>query len=832
MSIESALLAQARGPALVAKARSILRAEVIKGCQPEIAPRPVAMEPVYEPIGQPTETPVNRNPTAWVFEAPVPLQDIVRLQVWVSPEQRCDWNRSERFLKQLFPVKRRIGLEIVGNRELIEVLLLCHRDDLPVVQTAFYGEFERCRLTPARCPGLAVLPSEEAGPVFRDFLPPPPYSHLLTQPDELHLSPYGPIMTGLACLDPPAVGLYQVLVHPVSPDHDWHHNVQRLLDLEFAIKLMTGWQPPQRYAQQVPSGDLRHMATDTECKAHNDKPFFAAAMRVAVIGASKGADQLLRALSTFSSLIQHGGRPLDYVTETDYQSHLRSETMLEMFAQGLTYRPGFLVNSLELTSLVHIPSTDVFEHRPTSVRVLETLPANPSLSIGTPIGTCSCAGRDQPVCIPAEIRTQHLHVIGRTGCGKSTLIEHMIQDDIEQGHGVAVLDPHGRLVQRMLCLLDARHVDRVIYINPGDRQSVPIWNPLRCSSGQVPGRVADDIVSAFKSFVSGWGDRLEHLLRHALIGVLHLPQGNLLDVFNLLRKKSDESDQLRRQVVKLVQSEVSRQFWRTDFDRYGPADLAPPQHKLSKLLTSGTVSLMLSQPESSFDFRDVMDSSKILLIDLSDVGPEAREIMGCFVLSLLHLSALSRGQTPEDTHKPFHIYCDEAHRFLTDAIEDLIAETRKFNVSLTLAHQFMDQFGTRKTGAISSVGSAVIFNVDNKDAMYLKKDLQGRVPVEDLITLQTGEAIARIGTEIVRVQTPQPLVVPEQHNRDRIIERSRAQYYRPFEEVQKTVRNRNDRWVGPFAPLTPGAAAQSGGSTESSQAADGTEMEVLDYDLL
>jgi len=239
VSIEKALLAQARGPALVTKARAILRAEVIKGCQPEIAPRPISLEPVYQPMVQTTETPTMGDPTEWLFETPAPLQDIVRLQVWVSPEQRCDWNRSERFLKQLYPVKRRIGLEIVGNRELIEVLLLCHCDDLPVVQTAFYGEFERCELTPARCASLAALPSGEAGPVFQDFLPPPPYSHLLTQPDELHLSPYGPIMTGLANLDPPTLGLYQVLIQPVSPGHNWHHNVQRLLDLEFAIKLMT-----------------------------------------------------------------------------------------------------------------------------------------------------------------------------------------------------------------------------------------------------------------------------------------------------------------------------------------------------------------------------------------------------------------------------------------------------------------------------------------------------------------------------------------------------------------------------------------------------------------
>ncbi len=832
MTAETAILAQMRGPMLAAKAQAILLEEVVKGCERQIAPQPVALEPVFQPIGLASEDAPNHGTTNWVFETPAPLEDMARLQVWVSPEQRCDWDRSERFVKLLYFVGHRVGLEILGNRHLITIRLLCHREDLPSVRTAFYSEFERCELTLADTGDLSqhMRPSGQ-DMVLLDFLPPPPYSHLLTQPDELGISPYASIMTSLANLEGEEVlGMYQILFQPVSPEHNWHHNVQRLVDLEFTYKLMTGWQPPQRYQQQVPSGDLRHMATDTETKAHNDKPFFSAAMRVAVLGAGDRAHQTLRALSTFRSLIQHGGRPLEHLTEADYQTHLSDETIRQMFVHAHTYRPGFLLNSQELTSLFHIPPTDVSEHRATCLQPLEPLRPDPSLRLGTPIGTCNDAGRDLPVCIPADVRPEHLHMIGGTGCGKSTLMLSTILHDIQQGHGVAVIDPHGPLIHNFLRLVPSEHIDRVIYINPGDPDWVPIWNPLHCNAGQDPGRVADDIIGAFRSFITGWGDRLEHLLRHALIGALHLPGGNLLDVSDLLRWKCDEGNQLRQRVLNLVQYEVSRQFWRTDFANYRPAELGPPQHKLSKLLSAGPASLMLCQSQSSFELRDVMDKGKILLFDLSTIGSELRSVLGCFLLSLLHHCALTRSDAPEETHKLFPIHCDEAHRFLTDAIEDLIAETRKFSVPLSLAHQYMSQFGAGKTDALSSVGSAIIFKVDSKDAAYLKKDLQGRVAVEDLITLKRGEAIARIGTEIVRIKTPKPLAPSKRNPHDLIIEQSRARYYRPIADVQKAIRNRADRWIRPFSPLT--AVVTTSPTTAGNPPESAADTETFEYDRL
>jgi hypothetical protein len=484
------------------------------------------------------------------------------------------------------------------------------------------------------------------------------------------------------------------------------------------------------------------------------------------------------------------------------------EEIRNMFITGATYRTGFLVNSAELAGLVHIPQAKLLGCRMPPIPILETLPVrNESLLSGTPIGTCDYAGAKTTVCIPPEPRSRSTHIIARPGQTKSTTIAFMALDDLENGMGVAVLDPHGDLVQSLLYQIKEEHIERTIYFDPGERNHIPLWNPLNRNSGQSVSRTADDLVAAIKSVVTGWGDRMEHLLRNGIFALLQLPNSTLFDLSNLLRRGTDESERIRKAILEVLDNETAYQFWKKDFDNYSNEALDPPKHKLSKLLLSDTVSLMLSQPEHLIDFRRIMDEGKILLINLSTIGSDEREILGCFMLSLLHQAALSRSELPPEMRRQFHIHVDEAHRFIaSDAIEDLISEPRKFGVSLTLAHHYLRQFGTKKIDALSSVGTTIIMNVDANDGRYLTKDLQKLVKSEDLITLEKGEAIARIGTDIVRFKTLGPLKIPERHFKEEIIRRSHAAYYKPVHIVRNRIRQRGRRWDKPFQPLTAGGA--------------------------
>ena len=280
-----------------------------------------------------------------------------------------------------------------------------------------------------------------------------------------------------------------------------------------------------------------------------------------------------------------------------------------------------------------------------------------------------------------------------------------------------------------------------------------------------------------------------------------------MDISNLLRNKSKQNDILVRKILKIIENPTVRHFWEHDYKKYGKNEFGPPINKLSKLLISGPVSLMLSQPENRFHFRKMMDQGTILLVDLSNIGVTLQQVLGSFLLSLLHLTALSRRDTPIEDRKPFHVFCDEAPNFITtdSSIEKMIVETRKYEVSLSLAHQYLSQLSAKKRDALSGVGTSINFKVNKSDAEYYAKNLQGRVKPEDLTGLAVGESFFRVdtdaGTEIVKMETLKPLKIPKQNFRERIIESSYKSYYRPAPEIKKWLKRAGDRWLEPHAPL-------------------------------
>jgi hypothetical protein len=412
------------------------------------------------------------------------------------------------------------------------------------------------------------------------------------------------------------------------------------------------------------------------------------------------------------------------------------------------------------------------------------------LDEGVTVGCLDYADDNRPICIPPLTRMLHIHIIGRSGYGKSTEIEHLCLQDIERGEGVGVLDPHGDLAERLLHLIPPSCIDRVILLDLSDPIFLPLLNPARIRPGQDFSRAADELVSALRSIMSGWGDRLEHLLRHAVYGLLHLPDATLLDVANLLTPNSSERDRLCERIAAQVDNEFSRRFFEHDLRKYGKDDLAPPQHKLSKLLLTDPLSLVLSQPEDRFDFRRMMDAGgQIFIGNLASVGP-VRDLLGCLLIALLHLAAISRSDTPEHKRTPFHLYIDEAHRFLRGGIEDLFAEMRKFQVSATIAHHYMSQFEGDQVDALRQAGTTIVFNEPEDEARSLVRFLGGQVQVEDLTTLEIGEAVVRVGTQVARIQTPRPRPIPANSPRDRIVELSRQRYYKSRQEIEDLIQRR------------------------------------------
>ena len=797
MSIESAIISRSQPYVITAAATETLEREASKGCTPYISKYTVKLEPPYAASinwmiikkgeNQETINKAEKLPSSPEY-----------LQCWIPPEHVLQWPRAERFIKELMGAQFPIGFEIIGNRSKIDIRFLIHSNDTPLLNTAFNGEYSKCELTKSKQNNCY-----KGNIFFCDFFPFPPYHHLLTQPHELNFSPYESFIYALANLPEESQGFVQVLFEPVK--HNWHQNVEILTDIEFLSKTITDPRSAYRIKQQLPSGDIRNMASEVETKAHNDKPFYFTALRSGIISNKKVED--IRALTSFSNLFQHGGRPLQFITDKDYKNVLTNEQIKGMFQQGLAYRSGFLLNSSELSGLVHIPTTESFKEKRIPIKLLENkiiTMQSEKASKGIQIGYSSYAGTNKPVYISHILRKTSTHIIGRSGSGKSTEMENMILQDIKADNGIAVIDPHGDTIKRLLQLIPENKADSTIYIDFGNPEWIPIWNPLKKIPYQDIGRTADNLVGSFKSMIKGnaWGDRLEHLLRNGIFGLLHLDKStfyDLLILFEQTQKKSEEKIYLTKMILGAVDNEVAKRFWSKDFGGYRRDDFAPTHHKLSKLLNSDeSISLMLTQSDNLIDFQSIMDNEKIILLDLSNIGSDSRKILGGYLLSFLHNHSLARSKNAAWQRKPFNIYCDEAHIITTDTLEEMIIESRKFGVNLTLAHQYLNQFNTSQRDALLSMGTTIIFNVDLSDARFFTKDLQDKVDSIDIATLETGEAIARIGTEIIKMKTPPPIAIPPRNFKDEIIKNSYKNYYRKTELVRKQVKKRLQQFGGGY----------------------------------
>ncbi len=518
---------------------------------------------------------------------------------------------------------------------------------------------------------------------------------------------------------------------------------------------------------------------EVDRKAHSDKPFYFATVRVGIVGDIAPCPGEINALATFINVFRHGGKPLNTTSPQRFKEHLSDIHLKDMILLGRSYRPGFLVNSRELSGLAHLFPIKCATDREIPSPLLEKLTIrNDNNESGTLIGVCEHAGRLQPIHIPPATRDLATHLIASSGMGKSTIMINMFLQDIQAGQGAVFIDAHGDAIQNLLGLIPESDVNRCIYFNPDDPNWIPLWNPLQLSTNTQPHVLADNFVSAFERVSRDWGDRLATILRNGIIGLAECPESTLLDLFNLARRKTDESEEIRERVIENASDDSVRNFWDKDFLKdYKEEALTAVKHKLTRLMPGGTIKAMFSQSENRLNFRSIMDEGKILFVDLAPLGADSRKLLGSLILTLFHTTALSRFDTPPKDRKRFAIYADEAHLFVSaDAIESIVTQTRKFGVNLCIANQYTSQFRSQQIDALSSVGTTIMGRLDAKDSRFYIKDLQGKVEVDDLTSLERYEMIARIGTEVARIKT---LPLSSQHNdatRLKIIEQTHANY--------------------------------------------------------
>jgi len=800
-SIASAIVDYSRPQFLRSAAERMISAEVEKGCSPEIYPHPVHLEPRFEPIV------LTRDfGSKQYFPPALPCEEEPVWQTgraWISPIHPFDWVRSELFLKGISGATSRVLFAVAGNKERVDIQFSASPKDWPVLEAVFAAYFPECRLMTDDKTLWGKTHTDRQVVHLLDYFPNPPYSHLLTRPYELKYSTLEPVAVFMGRLPVEAVGLYQVAFQPTDPAHNWHHNVDFLRDTEHFIKTLNN--PLAQNRNLIPpSADNRQEAMEIENKAHNDKPFFSVAIRIGITSTNEREIDM-RALDSSMCVFQHGGLPLNRLTERDYGGRFSPDAIHQMLNLGTTYRPGFLLNSQELSGLVHLPPPTALERDDVPMTQLTPfIPSDAILKEGTPIGTTNVAGEDKTIYLSQDLRFRSVHIQGSPGMGKSTTMLTMILDDIHKGYGVCVLDPHGTLVEQLLRYIGPEHIERIVYASWTNPAFVPCWNPLDIRTTVDIGRTVDEIVGAFKGLIekNSWGNRMEHIMRYGFHGLLHLPGSTMRDLSTLLRRTSDEGRTLLRKILKAIDDIDAQLYWRNDFEKYDQNALQPPQGLLSKLLRSDTVGLTLSIPQNKIDIPHVMEQGHILLVDLSSIGPMICEVLGSLLFAMIHISALRRiNKKPED-NRPFFVYADEAHKIITDAIEESLVEDRKAKVGWLLAHHYSRQFSAAEQEALTGAGASIIMRCDPESARRAALELQEEVTPKDIIHLEPYQAYARLHTEIVQLNTPNAPPEPETHYRNQIIENSHRRYYLPYDEA-KRISNRRQRHSTPPPAIEP-----------------------------
>jgi hypothetical protein len=464
---------------------------------------------------------------------------------------------------------------------------------------------------------------------------------------------------------------------------------------------------------------------------------------------------------------------------------------------------GLVMNNEELATVWHLPNISV--QTPTifwvNSKKLEPpgdLPSESDKTI-TVLGKSNFRGHKQTFGIKAIDRPRHVYVIGKTGMGKSTLLENMIFSDIIAGKGVGVVDPHGDLADAVLNFVPSNRINDVVLIDPSDKEYAVAFNMLESVDPALASIVCSGLVGIFKKiYADSWGPRLEHILRNTILSLLSYPGTTMLGITRIL-----QDEKYRKQIVSKIEDPVVKSFWVDEFDKmqdkFKVEAISPIQNKVGQFLSSPTIRNIVGQPKSTIDLRFCMDKGKIVIINLSKgkLGEDNSALLGAMFITKFQLDAMSRANLAQEDRKDFYLYVDEFQNFATDSFATILSEARKYRLSLTMANQYISQMPDEVRDAVfGNVGSLLSFQVGFDDAEYLSQQYGEQVLPADLVSLSKYTAYMRLLIDGMPSKTfSLDTLAPPKFERnpeivEKIIKVSRERYARKTSEIQDNIK----RW--------------------------------------
>lgn len=405
--------------------------------------------------------------------------------------------------------------------------------------------------------------------------------------------------------------------------------------------------------------------------------------------------------------------------------------------------------------------------------------------------------------IKTDDRRRHMYIIGKTGMGKTTMLENMIIQDINNGHGVAYIDPHGDTAERLLEHIPPQRINDVVYFNPSDLRYPISFNVLESVDYDQKHLVASGLMAVFtKIWANLWSARMEYILNNTILALLEVPGNSLLGIMRMLVDKT-----FRKRIVSRVKDPMIKSFWTEEFanynDRFRQEAIAPIQNKVGQFLSSSIIRNIVGQTKSSIDLRDVMDSGKILIMNLSKgrIGEDASALLGAMMITKLQLAAMSRVDIPEGQRRDFYLYVDEFQNFSTESFASILSEARKYRLNITLAHQYVAQLSDEVRAAVfGNVGTLVSFRIGAEDADELEKEFTPQFLAPDMVNLPKFAIILKLmidgmSSNPFSAHTLPPMTegrhFPE--NVEKVINVSRERYAQPSDIVEEKI----IKWLNP-----------------------------------
>ncbi len=401
--------------------------------------------------------------------------------------------------------------------------------------------------------------------------------------------------------------------------------------------------------------------------------------------------------------------------------------------------------------------------------------------------------------IQTDDRRRHMYVVGKTGMGKTTVMENMVLHDIYAGHGVGVVDPHGDFAEKIINFIPSNRINDVVYFNPCDLDYPIGFNILEVANEEQKHLVASGLMGIFKKiWPDVWSARMEYILNNTLLALLEYPGSTLLGINRLLSDKK-----YRRKVMRQVKDPVIKSFWLVEFagynDRYAQEAVAPIQNKIGQFLSASVIRNMVAQVKSTIDVRNLMDNKKILIMNLSKgrIGEDNSRLLGGMLITKIQLAAMERVDTPENDRKDFFLYVDEFQNFATPSFANILSEARKYRLSLIMAHQYITQLDEIVANAVfGNVGTILTFRIGGQDAEFLAKEFAPTFIEEDLVNLPKYQIYLKlmingVASHPFSAMTMPPIGSPT-GNAEKVIRVSRERYAKSRQLIEEKIM----KWSG------------------------------------